>query len=293
MLTARSRIQATERTGFRCWLWTAWYTAGSGLLLVTIGCVTFWAVDRVAGETLAYIGANIFIWGPPLIALLGWIIKKVATPRIIATTILLIIFLGALPPLVVLVTGQSPHYLLGPQATGAAGPAEVAVLLILSIVVILSPMYVSTWLSWNTAPKSMRKLLPEAIATIATGATIIYALILHLSKGPLGNSSLTKVIIAGLITAVFLRPLYRYLATTCWRWGPTEVFLIRHSRAANMRMLRKLYGSWRTAELQQGNPKANRGSTRQQASNGAVLCGHRSGDRRRSLPGCAHRQRDR
>jgi hypothetical protein len=75
----------------------------------------------------------------------------------------LLIALGALPPLVVLVTGQSPHYLLGPQATGAAGPAEVAVLLILSIVVIFSPMYVSTWLSWNAAPKSMRKLLPEAI----------------------------------------------------------------------------------------------------------------------------------
>jgi len=118
-------------------------------------------------------------------------------------------------------------------------------------------MYISTFRSWDDAAEITKSLLPEALATTATTATIAYSAILHLSKGPLSSPSFIKIIIAGLITAVFLRPLYRYLTLTCWRWGPTEVFLIRHWRLDQMKMLRDIYSSWRAIEFQQDNSGSN------------------------------------
>lgn len=251
MLITRSRIQTKKKPGFRRWLWTAWYLAGAGLLLVAMGAIASFAGGGKTALILGITGANILVWGPSSIGLLGWLSKVLGTLRVITTSFLLMILILALPPLVVLATGGTPHYWLGPQAAGVADPAETFVLLILVVAVMLGPIYISTWRSWDAASKSTRKLLPETMATVATIATIVYGVILHLSGGPLDNSSFTKVIIAGLITAVFLRPLYRYLAMTCWRWGSTEVFAARHWRTAQMKMLRELYSSWQAIELHQ------------------------------------------
>lgn len=267
LFITRPSIQTKERSAFRLLLWIAWYLAGAGLLLVAMGSVlTYFAGSHTAGYYLGITGFNVLILGPLSVAFVGWLIKLAGTWRVIATSSLLVISLLALPPLVVLlVTGERPYYLLGPQATGAAADSEeFVVLIILITAVILGPIYISTWRSWDKASKSTRRLLPETMATIATSATIIYAVILHASKGPLDNSSVTKVIITGLVAAVFLRPLYRYLAMACWRWGPAEVFLIQHWRSDQMKMLRELYGSWKAVELHSGNPAKSSDLTERQ-----------------------------
>jgi hypothetical protein len=263
MLITRSRIRSKDQPGFRRWLWAAWYLAGAGLLLVTAGALAAFAGGGPTAVTLAITGANIVVWGPSSIGLLRFLSKTLGSLRVITSSVLLLIFILALPPLVVLATGGTPTYWLGPQATGAANVAETGVFFILAGAVILGPIYISTWRNWNVASKGTRRLLPEAMATVATIATIAYAVILHLSRGPLDNSSLTKVIVAGLVTAVFLRPLYRYLAMTCWRWGPTEVFTAQHWRSTQMKMLRELYDYWRAIELRQSKSPNSREPCRQ------------------------------
>src|SRR5215469_7303767 len=118
LLITRSRIQTKEQPGFRRWLRTAWYLAGAGLLLVAIGAIASFAGGGKTALILGITGANILVWGPSSIGLLGWLSKVLGTLRVIAASSLLMILLLALPPLVVLATGGTPHYWLGPQATG-------------------------------------------------------------------------------------------------------------------------------------------------------------------------------
>jgi hypothetical protein len=72
--------------------------------------------------------------------------------------------------------------------------------------------------------RTVEELLPVQLAFSAALATGIYAVTLHFDNGPLASISVNQLAFAALAVAVLLYPVYRYMATACWKRGIADVF---------------------------------------------------------------------
>ena len=85
------------------------------------------------------------------------------------------------------------------------------------------PQLLRTRAPWDMATDQTRRMLSGWAATLAAAATGGVVLLMHLRGAPLASTSAGRVVIAALVTAALLGPLYLMLFKLVWRMGLPEV----------------------------------------------------------------------
>jgi hypothetical protein len=185
----------------------------------------------VRAASYATVAGGLLLAGLIVGVLLLFIVARWSLATLARTIMILIVvggFYALIPPfLVSLVTSggswsvsESDHGGL-PDALGAVGfCCQCASFLVLTAI----PAALRNWLPWNSASNLARSLVPSWLAAAATILTWLYIVLLHFSGAALAKDPLSLVVVAGLVTAVLLVPLFQFVARSCWEYGFVAVF---------------------------------------------------------------------
>ncbi len=204
--------------------WSA-HIAVAGAVLLLVSVVTFAVVSEVT-RAVRFFGR-----------------AAVATATLLLATAVLFF-----PPIIVflMTSGRWPAPLLG-------GPLEPSWMDLMSVVppavLLLVPQVLRGILTWEDAEKETQQVLSAWIAGIAIAFTCGYALALHFCVGnPVTMTPLSGLAVAILFVGVFLWPLYRLIAKSCWRLGIVDAVKINEWRNDQRAAVKDLRNALRMAQ---------------------------------------------
>lgn len=211
--------------------WWAAHVTVAGAVLLVLSVVTFAVVSEVI-RAIRFFGR-----------------AAVATATLLLAAAILIF-----PPVIVflMTSGKWPAPLLG-------GPQEPSWMDLMSVVppavLLLVPQVLRGILTWEDAEnRKAQQVLPAWIAGIAIAFTCGYALALHFCVGnPVTETPLSGLAVAILFVGVFLWPLYRLIAKSCWRLGIVDAVKLSEWRNDQRAAIKDLRDALRTARSTQGD----------------------------------------
>jgi hypothetical protein len=226
----KSRIRKNPDEYRQSALWTSWWAAIAGGIIVAAGIII--EVSRpTSGAALSGFGFFILLLVAPCMYLLVSripVLRVQGVTRMLAIATLLGCFILCFPAtIILLVTDEPPVDWIGPQTSS---PIEGLLIFSVPFLLVLVPLELAYSQSWNSASNEIRGSLPPLLANLATATTCLYVITLHYLSGPLKGTSISKLAVAILSVVVLLRPFYKAIAEQCWRLGPIDTLTLSEWR---------------------------------------------------------------
>lgn len=249
LATSLPRIAAVRDPASRAGLRAAWWAAMVGAVLTSasflfLGEPSLRHSLSAAGDVVFAASVALYVVVTAIYAF-ATVLMNVSALALLA---LMMIGMVLLPPVVVfmMTNGKWPTPLLLGPAQANSGLADFVELVPL-VAVLGVPEVLRRILPFAQAKPTVRRLVPSWLAAIALAGTDGYALLLHFrGAAPLAATPLTSLSLAILFTAAVLWPLYRAIASACWRHGVAKAALASGRWAEQARALRQVLAAFRT-----------------------------------------------
>jgi hypothetical protein len=250
LVSGYPRIKNVKDPAVRAAARPAAVIAAAGAVLATAGVFleplsTGWAARvAVAGAVLLLASVATFA----VVSEVTRAVRFFGRAAVVTATLALMAAILLFPPVIVflMTSGRWPSpWLGGPQEPSWADLMSVAP----PATLLLAPQVLRKILPWEDGKDNKtQQLLSAWIAGFAVAFTCIYALVLHFFAGnPVAATPLSGLAIAILFVGVFLWPLYRQIATSCWRLGITDAVKLSEWRTDQRAMLKDIRGAARRA----------------------------------------------